>query len=186
MLPLLDFSLNVTAGEDGGVLCAGRRVGREPERLPALPAEGDLLSATKAVSAPQLPQRGHQVGLSVPLCVLLGTLVASWRHHHHTAEGQDSRSSLSACPGSSLSPYVDSIWALLLQNCECQEEGTRNLVAECLGKLTLVNAARLLPKLRQQLEAGRRPEASPVPRTDANAKFCSPLPQLLLWLAAQW
>ncbi|XP_029683341.1 cullin-associated NEDD8-dissociated protein 1-like isoform X2 [Takifugu rubripes] len=67
---------------------------------------------------------------------------------------------ISACPGSSLSPYVDSIWTLLLQNCECQEEGTRNLVAECLGKLTLVNAARLLPKLRQQLEA-----ASPLARS---------------------
>lgn len=81
---------------------------------------------------------------------VLGTRVASRRP-------SSSHSSLSACPGSSLSPYVDSIWALLLQNCECQEEGTRNLVAECLGKLTLVNAARLLPKLRQQLEAGRRP-----------------------------
>lgn len=60
----------------------------------------------------------------------------------------------SACPASSLSPHVESIWALLFQNCECQEEGTRNLVAECLGKLTLVNAAQLLPRLRQQLKAG--------------------------------
>lgn len=113
-----------------------------------------------------------------------------WQHHgdlHHAADGPDSRSSLSACPGSSLSPYVDSIWALLLQNCECQEEGTRNLVAECLGKLTLANAARLLPKLRQQLEAGRRPEDSLVPpHVHANGEFCSSLPQLLLWLAAQW
>ncbi|XP_042366603.1 LOW QUALITY PROTEIN: cullin-associated NEDD8-dissociated protein 1-like [Plectropomus leopardus] len=61
---------------------------------------------------------------------------------------------ISACPASSLSPHVESIWALLLQNCECQEEGTRNLVAECLGKLTLVNAAQLLPRLKQQLRAG--------------------------------
>ncbi|KAI3369336.1 hypothetical protein L3Q82_007459 [Scortum barcoo] len=53
-----------------------------------------------------------------------------------------------------LSPHVESIWALLFQNCECQEEGTRNLVAECLGKLTLVNAAQLLPRLKQQLKAG--------------------------------
>uniref|UniRef100_A0A4W6DBM6 TATA-binding protein interacting (TIP20) domain-containing protein n=1 Tax=Lates calcarifer TaxID=8187 RepID=A0A4W6DBM6_LATCA len=55
---------------------------------------------------------------------------------------------------SSLSPHVESIWALLFQNCECQEEGTRNLVAECLGKLTLVNPAQLLPRLKQQLKAG--------------------------------
>uniref|UniRef100_A0A8P4GPP0 TOG domain-containing protein n=1 Tax=Dicentrarchus labrax TaxID=13489 RepID=A0A8P4GPP0_DICLA len=61
---------------------------------------------------------------------------------------------ISACPASSLSPHVESIWALLFQNCECQEEGTRNLVAECLGKLTLVNAAQLLPRLKQQLKAG--------------------------------
>lgn len=41
-----------------------------------------------------------------------------------------------------------------MQNCECQEEGTRNLVAECLGKLTAVNAARLLPRLKEQLQTG--------------------------------
>uniref|UniRef100_A0AAQ5XAV0 TATA-binding protein interacting (TIP20) domain-containing protein n=1 Tax=Amphiprion ocellaris TaxID=80972 RepID=A0AAQ5XAV0_AMPOC len=61
---------------------------------------------------------------------------------------------ISACPASSLSPHVESIWALLFQNCECQEEGTRNLVAECLGKLTLGNPAQLLPRLKQQLKAG--------------------------------
>uniref|UniRef100_A0A667XT08 TATA-binding protein interacting (TIP20) domain-containing protein n=1 Tax=Myripristis murdjan TaxID=586833 RepID=A0A667XT08_9TELE len=61
---------------------------------------------------------------------------------------------ISACPASSLSPHVESIWALLFQNCQCQEEGTRNLVAECLGKLTIVNPAQLLPRLKQQLNAG--------------------------------
>uniref|UniRef100_UPI0037E85094 cullin-associated NEDD8-dissociated protein 2 n=1 Tax=Semicossyphus pulcher TaxID=241346 RepID=UPI0037E85094 len=61
---------------------------------------------------------------------------------------------ISACPASSLSPHVESIWSLLFQNCECQEEGTRNLVAECLGKLTLVNADQLLPRLKQQLKTG--------------------------------
>ncbi|KAF3690349.1 Cullin-associated NEDD8-dissociated protein 1 [Channa argus] len=67
---------------------------------------------------------------------------------------------ISACPASSLLPHVESIWDLLFQNCECQEEGTRNLVAECLGKLTLVNPAQLLPRLKQQLKAG-----SPVARS---------------------
>ncbi|CAB1428190.1 unnamed protein product [Pleuronectes platessa] len=61
---------------------------------------------------------------------------------------------ISACPASSLSPHVESIWALLIQNCQCPEEGTRNLVAECLGKLTLVDPAQLLPRLKQQLRAG--------------------------------
>uniref|UniRef100_A0A3Q2QRW9 Uncharacterized protein n=1 Tax=Fundulus heteroclitus TaxID=8078 RepID=A0A3Q2QRW9_FUNHE len=61
---------------------------------------------------------------------------------------------ISACPGSSLSPHVESIWALLFQHCESQEEGTRNLVAECLGKLTLVNPAQLLPRLKQHIKTG--------------------------------
>ncbi|XP_033939954.1 LOW QUALITY PROTEIN: cullin-associated NEDD8-dissociated protein 2 [Pseudochaenichthys georgianus] len=61
---------------------------------------------------------------------------------------------ISACAASSLSPHVESIWSLLFQHCEYPEEGTRNLVAECLGKLTLVNAAQLLPRLKQQLRAG--------------------------------
>ncbi|KAM4587734.1 cullin-associated NEDD8-dissociated protein 2 [Odontesthes bonariensis] len=61
---------------------------------------------------------------------------------------------ISACPASSLTAHVESIWALLFQHCESQEEGTRNLVAECLGKLTLVNPAQLLPRLKQQIKAG--------------------------------
>ena len=42
---------------------------------------------------------------------------------------------------------------MLLNHCECQEEGTRNVVAECLGKLTLVNAHELLPKLKKYLSS---------------------------------
>ncbi|XP_053203172.1 cullin-associated NEDD8-dissociated protein 1-like [Panonychus citri] len=47
----------------------------------------------------------------------------------------------------SLSPFLDIIWELLLKHCECPEEGTRNVVAECLGKLTLMNPEVLLPRL---------------------------------------
>lgn len=38
-----------------------------------------------------------------------------------------------------------------MKNCECLEEGTRNVVAECLGKLTLINPVELLPKLKSYL-----------------------------------
>uniref|UniRef100_A0A8C6UKJ0 Cullin-associated and neddylation-dissociated 2 (putative) n=1 Tax=Neogobius melanostomus TaxID=47308 RepID=A0A8C6UKJ0_9GOBI len=62
---------------------------------------------------------------------------------------------ISACSASSLSAHLESIWALLFQNCQCPEEGTRNLVAECLGKLTLVNPDQLLPRLKQQLKGAR-------------------------------
>ncbi|XP_046445430.1 cullin-associated NEDD8-dissociated protein 1-like [Daphnia pulex] len=34
-----------------------------------------------------------------------------------------------------LRPFVPQIWDILFRLCECNEEGTRNVVAECLGKL---------------------------------------------------
>ncbi|KFQ04311.1 Cullin-associated NEDD8-dissociated protein 1, partial [Leptosomus discolor] len=58
---------------------------------------------------------------------------------------------ISSSPADGLKPYVEDIWALLFKHCECAEEGTRNVVAECLGKLTLVNPAELLPRLKKQL-----------------------------------
>ncbi|CAB1353222.1 unnamed protein product [Coregonus sp. 'balchen'] len=67
---------------------------------------------------------------------------------------------ISACSAESLMAHVEDIWALLFKNRECAEEGTRNVVAECLGKLTMVNPAQLLPRLKQQLSSG-----SPVARS---------------------
>uniref|UniRef100_A0A670I7M1 Cullin associated and neddylation dissociated 2 (putative) n=1 Tax=Podarcis muralis TaxID=64176 RepID=A0A670I7M1_PODMU len=61
---------------------------------------------------------------------------------------------ISSSPGESLKPYVEDIWALLFKHCECTEEGTRNVVAECLGKLTVVNPSQLLPRLKKQLSSG--------------------------------
>ncbi|XP_054834133.1 cullin-associated NEDD8-dissociated protein 1-like isoform X1 [Eublepharis macularius] len=61
---------------------------------------------------------------------------------------------ISSSPGDSLKPYVEDIWALLFKHCECTEEGTRNVVAECLGKLTVVNPSQLLPRLKKQLSSG--------------------------------
>jgi len=50
-----------------------------------------------------------------------------------------------------LSSYVPSIWDQLYRHTECTEEGTRNVVAECLGKLCLMSPAALLPKLKASL-----------------------------------
>lgn len=47
--------------------------------------------------------------------------------------------------------YIEHIWSVLMDHCECPEEGTRNVVAECLGKLTLVHPEKLLPKLKNYL-----------------------------------
>ncbi|XP_067665996.1 cullin-associated NEDD8-dissociated protein 1-like [Haliotis asinina] len=50
-----------------------------------------------------------------------------------------------------LSPYVQTVWTMLFNHCECPEEGTRNVVSECLGKLTLIDPGNLLGNLRQHL-----------------------------------
>ncbi|KAG7200534.1 hypothetical protein KM043_001097 [Ampulex compressa] len=54
---------------------------------------------------------------------------------------------------SNLQNFVPSIWMLLYRHCECTEEGTRNVVAECLGKLTLIDPATLLPRLQESLKS---------------------------------
>ncbi|CAH1121972.1 unnamed protein product [Ceutorhynchus assimilis] len=59
-----------------------------------------------------------------------------------------------------LLPFVPDIWAQLYCHCESQEEGTRNVVAECLGKLTLIDPSNLLPKLKRSLNS-----PSPLMRT---------------------
>lgn len=59
-----------------------------------------------------------------------------------------------------LLPSVPSIWAQLFKHCECPEEGSRNVVAECLGKLVLVSPEELLPRLQQALQS-----ESPLMRT---------------------
>ena len=51
----------------------------------------------------------------------------------------------------SLQPFVEGIWSLLFEFSESPEEGTRNVVGECLGKLTLVHPAQLLPALDKHL-----------------------------------
>ncbi|KAK7869061.1 hypothetical protein R5R35_000783 [Gryllus longicercus] len=52
-----------------------------------------------------------------------------------------------------LQPFVPAIWQQLFLHCECSEEGTRNVVAECLGKLTLIDPAALLPQLQESLNS---------------------------------
>lgn len=52
-----------------------------------------------------------------------------------------------------LQPFVPAIWQQLFRHCECAEEGTRNVVAECLGKLTLIDPANLLPRLQESLSS---------------------------------
>lgn len=52
-----------------------------------------------------------------------------------------------------LQPHIPSIWSLLFAHCESSEEGTRNVVAECMGKLALLEPTELLPNLQSQLKS---------------------------------
>uniref|UniRef100_A0A1I8GIG2 4Fe-4S ferredoxin-type domain-containing protein n=1 Tax=Macrostomum lignano TaxID=282301 RepID=A0A1I8GIG2_9PLAT len=52
-----------------------------------------------------------------------------------------------------LQPHVPQIWSLLERSALSTEEGARNLVSECLGKLALLDSAGLLPRLSELLTA---------------------------------
>eukprot|EP01113_Clastostelium_recurvatum_P046299 TRINITY_DN809_c0_g1_i2.p1 TRINITY_DN809_c0_g1~~TRINITY_DN809_c0_g1_i2.p1 ORF type:complete len:1240 (+),score=410.29 TRINITY_DN809_c0_g1_i2:61-3780(+) len=52
-----------------------------------------------------------------------------------------------------LQPYLGQILPILFQHCETEEEGTRNVVAECLGKLALVCPQELLPRLKERAKS---------------------------------
>lgn len=59
-----------------------------------------------------------------------------------------------------LHPFLPEIWHQLFKHAESPEEGTRNVVAECLGKLTLIKPHVLLPGLQENLNS-----PSPLMRT---------------------
>ncbi|KAG6452371.1 hypothetical protein O3G_MSEX007598 [Manduca sexta] len=61
-----------------------------------------------------------------------------------------------------LRPFIPEIWVQLSKHCQCAEEGSRNVVAECLGKLCLLEPQELLPHLKEFLKS---PE--PLTRTTA-------------------
>ncbi|TPX36593.1 hypothetical protein SmJEL517_g01294 [Synchytrium microbalum] len=56
--------------------------------------------------------------------------------------------------GTPLTAFAPELWTLLFQNTEdTKEEGTRNIIAECLGKLALSDPSQFLPELQTRLKA---------------------------------
>ncbi|KAF9356065.1 Cullin-associated NEDD8-dissociated protein 2 [Mortierella sp. NVP85] len=63
-----------------------------------------------------------------------------------------------------LKAHASEIWMLSFHNSESQEEGTRNVVAECLGKPTLTDSYKFLPELQTRL----RSESPQIRETETN------------------
>jgi cullin-associated NEDD8-dissociated protein 1 len=55
-------------------------------------------------------------------------------------------------PPTALAPHLDTIMALLFDNAKSEDDGTRNVVAECLGKLAAVDPKKLIGELEKHLK----------------------------------
>lgn len=62
------------------------------------------------------------------------------------------REIIADAPADSLQPHLDVIASLLFENSKSEDDGTRNVVAECLGKLCPVNPGKLIPQLQAHLQ----------------------------------
>ncbi|KAF4529720.1 hypothetical protein B566_EDAN015349 [Ephemera danica] len=71
----------------------------------------------------------------------------------HSLKEMISCQAASAAGRQALQPHVPNMWHYLYDYRECSEEGTRNVVAECLGKLTLIDPDTLMPHLRDSLNS---------------------------------
>ena len=57
-------------------------------------------------------------------------------------------------PNHPLVPFIPQVLPLLFEYSESTEEGIRNVVAECVGKLALMDPKNVLPQLKQQTSVG--------------------------------
>eukprot|EP01089_Gocevia_fonbrunei_P000539 TRINITY_DN10551_c0_g1_i1.p1 TRINITY_DN10551_c0_g1~~TRINITY_DN10551_c0_g1_i1.p1 ORF type:complete len:321 (-),score=110.51 TRINITY_DN10551_c0_g1_i1:65-1027(-) len=69
----------------------------------------------------------------------------------HSLKEIISRASHSPGGTDALLPHIDPVLLLLFENTESEEEGTRNVVAECLGKFTLLSPKQLVPALQERI-----------------------------------
>ncbi|KYR00775.1 HEAT repeat-containing protein [Tieghemostelium lacteum] len=59
-------------------------------------------------------------------------------------------------------PYLQTILPILFENCVNEEEGTRNIVAECLGKVSMISPKDIIPKLQEKIKSTSNLERSTI------------------------
>mmetsp|Transcript_17629 Transcript_17629/g.38279 ORF Transcript_17629/g.38279 Transcript_17629/m.38279 type:complete len:742 (-) Transcript_17629:24-2249(-) len=64
-----------------------------------------------------------------------------------------SRQSTSDGGAEAIGPFVENVMGMMIKECDSEEEGVRNMAAECLGKLALLHPAIVLPRLQAQLSS---------------------------------
>jgi len=79
-------------------------------------------------------------------------LVRTTEKHRHLPL-QALKEFIAHAPGPSLSSHADSLWDPLFDAVDGQLETSRNVAAECLGKLTLSDSGKFLPRLLARLKS---------------------------------
>ncbi|PLW19619.1 hypothetical protein PCASD_18183 [Puccinia coronata f. sp. avenae] len=79
-------------------------------------------------------------------------LIRATEKHRHLPL-QALKEFIAHAPGPSLSKHADSLWDPLFDAVDGQLETSRNVAAECLGKLTLSDAGKFLPRLLARLKS---------------------------------
>jgi len=148
--PLQAFSL-LAVGEIGKRL----DLSALPELLPAICQA--LAAADEDVKSAAAVALGHVCcgNLDAFLPYVLKEIAASGKRQYlllHCVKEIINVQSASPAGIQVLENYVRLIWDRLFPHAQCEEEGTRNVVAECLGKITLFKPIEFLPLLQQNLQ----------------------------------
>lgn len=95
--------------------------------------------------------------------------------------------------GDKLKPFIQSLVQVLVENCDNEEEGIRNVVSECLGKLALADYASVMPQLKAMLKDAKEVKRAAAisackytvtdqPRPDVDTKLKSDVHEFLALL----
>jgi len=69
---------------------------------------------------------------------------------------------ITQAPADKLKPFIKDLLPLLFEHCNSEEEGVRNVVSECLGKLAIVDYDTIIEQLKKALSDGSEKTKSTV------------------------